>query len=86
MATRFTQAGIVRFGGYYHTGFSAARYGLGVSQGGYAAILRPQLFPTAQVKAPALRLGLTGLGSPNGTMVVTPPTSDYTVTLRIKRV
>jgi uncharacterized ion transporter superfamily protein YfcC len=86
MATRFTQSGIVRFGGYYHTGFSAAQYGVGVSPGGYAALFRPQIFPISQLRSNNFSLAVTGLGTPNGAMVIIPPTSDYSITLRIKRV
>ena len=86
MATRFTQAGIVRFGGYYHTGFSASLFGLGVSTGGYAALFRPQIFPISQLRSNDFSLAVTGLGTPALGQIITPPTSDYSITLRLKRI
>ena len=56
------------------------------SSGTYYRVFYPQVFSVDLLRATSLTLGTTTLGSPAVTNIIPVPTSDYSITLRLKRV
>jgi len=88
MSTKYQDAGL-NFGriGRRSLSLSASKIGVNWGSGSaYDRVFYPQVFPAVVLKASGLTLGTPTLGSPAVTNIIPVPTSDYSITLRLKRV